>query len=137
MRERPDTADYRALFLADAPLADLRSPGEFAQGAFPGSLSLPLMTDGERAEVGTCYKRSGQQAAIELGHRLVCGQTRAERLARWADFARHHPDGYLYCFRGGLRLWWRFFGSRLAGRAQQHRHGQCDYRASVFHRLSG
>ena len=103
MPERPDTADYRALFLSDAPMADLRSPGEFAQGAFPGASSLPLMTDQERAEVGTCYKRSGQQAAIELGHRLICGQTRAERLARWADFARTHPDGYLYCFRGGLR----------------------------------
>lgn len=103
MPERPDTADYRALFLSDAPMADLRSPGEFAQGAFPGAHSLPLMTDDERAEVGTCYKRSGQQAAIELGHRLVCGQIRAERIARWADFAQRHPDGYLYCFRGGLR----------------------------------
>lgn len=103
MPERLDTADYRALFLSNAPMVDLRSPGEFAQGAFPGAHSLPLMTDQERAEVGTCYKRSGQQAAIELGHRLVCGHTRAERLARWADFARSHPDGYLYCFRGGLR----------------------------------
>jgi tRNA 2-selenouridine synthase len=103
MPERPDTADYRALFLADAPMADLRAPGEFAHGAFPEAHSLPLMTDEERAEVGTCYKRKGQQAAIELGHRLVSGEIRAARLAQWVDFARRHPDGYLYCFRGGLR----------------------------------
>ena len=61
------------------------------------------MTDDERAQVGTCYKRRGQAAAIELGHRLVGGQLRAERLARWCEFARAHPGGYLYCWRGGLR----------------------------------
>jgi tRNA 2-selenouridine synthase len=103
MPERPDTEDYRALFLRDTPMADLRSPGEFAHGAFPSASSLPLMTDAERAEVGTCYKQNGQRAAIELGHRLVCGEVRAARLAQWVDFARRYPDGYLYCFRGGLR----------------------------------
>jgi len=103
MPERPDTADYRALFLAEAPMVDLRAPAEFAHGSFPGARSLPLMTDEERAEVGTCYKRKGQQAAIELGHRLVSGEIRAARLAQWVDFARRHSDGYLYCFRGGLR----------------------------------
>ena len=24
-------------------------------------------------------------------------------MQEWADFARRHPEGYLYCFRGGLR----------------------------------
>ena len=100
---RPDTADYRALFLSGAPMIDLRAPVEFDRGAFPGVLSLPLMDDDERHQVGTCYKQQGQQAAIELGHRLVSGDIKARRLAAWADFARAHPDGYLYCFRGGLR----------------------------------
>jgi len=100
---RPDTDDYRSLFLADAPLMDMRAPAEFAHGAFPTARSLPLMTDQERAEVGTCYKQRGQAAAIELGHRLVSGEVKARRLARWREFARDHPDGYLYCFRGGLR----------------------------------
>ena len=100
---RPDTDDYRALFLADAPMMDMRAPLEFVRGAFPCSHSLPLMTDDERARVGTCYKRRGQAAAIELGHQLVSGEVREQRLAAWCDFARAHPDGYLYCFRGGLR----------------------------------
>ncbi len=103
MTSRQDTEDYRALFLADAPMMDMRAPVEFAQGAFPSARSLPLMTDEERARVGTRYKKRGQRAAIELGLRLVSGATRAERLARWSEFARAHPDGYIYCFRGGLR----------------------------------
>jgi tRNA 2-selenouridine synthase len=103
MPNRADTADYRQLFLADAPMMDMRAPGEFAHGAFPTARSLPLMTDEERAQVGTCYKRLGQEAAITLGHQLVAGEIKARRVAGWADFARAHPDGYLYCFRGGLR----------------------------------
>ena len=103
MPGRPDTDDYRALFLAHTPMMDMRAPTEFSQGAFPASLSLPLMSDGERAQVGTCYKHKGQAAAIELGLELVSGDTKAARMDSWAAFAQQHPDGYLYCFRGGLR----------------------------------
>lgn len=103
MPVRHDTDDYRTLFLTGAPMMDMRAPLEFARGAFPSATSLPLMSDEERAQVGTCYKQRGQQAAIDLGHRLVSGATREQRLAAWREFARQHPDGYLYCFRGGLR----------------------------------
>ena len=85
------------------PLLDTRAPAEFERGAFPTACNLPLMTDDERAAVGTCYKQRGQAAAIALGHELVAGAVRAERLAAWSTFARAHPEGYLYCFRGGLR----------------------------------
>ncbi|HSC80620.1 MAG TPA: tRNA 2-selenouridine(34) synthase MnmH [Chitinolyticbacter sp.] len=100
---RDNTTDYRELFLRDVPMMDMRAPVEYSKGAFPNTVSLPLMTDSERQRVGTCYKQHGQQAAIELGHQLVCGQTKAERVEAWAAFARANPEGYLYCFRGGLR----------------------------------
>ncbi|WP_210395214.1 tRNA 2-selenouridine(34) synthase MnmH [Motiliproteus sediminis] len=100
---RPNTRDYEQLFLHDLPLMDTRAPVEFAQGAFPSAHSLPLMSDDERAQVGTCYKRHGQEAAIRLGHQLVQGETKAARLAAWKAFVAAHPEGYLYCFRGGLR----------------------------------
>lgn len=100
---REDTGDFRQLFLSGAPMMDVRAPLEFARGAFPGTVSLPLMDDEERHQVGLCYAQAGQDAAIELGHRLVSGDIKAARLAQWAAFARAHPDGYLYCFRGGLR----------------------------------
>jgi tRNA 2-selenouridine synthase len=103
MPARPDTADYRALFLNDIPMMDMRAPAEFAHGAFPCAHSLPLMTDEERARVGICYKQRGQEAAIELGHQLVAGELKAARMALWSEFARRNPGGYLYCFRGGLR----------------------------------
>lgn len=98
-----DTADYASLFLADAPMIDTRAPAEFARGSFPTAQSLPLMTDDERARVGTCYKQRGQQAAIELGHQLVCGDIKQQRIDAWLDFARQNARGYLYCWRGGLR----------------------------------
>lgn len=98
-----DITDYRDIFLHDRPMMDTRAPIEFAKGAFPGVVNLPLMTDIERQRVGTCYKQQGQQAAIVLGHQLVGGETKAQRIQAWAEFAQAHPDGLLYCFRGGLR----------------------------------
>ncbi|MBA4501795.1 tRNA 2-selenouridine(34) synthase MnmH [Marinobacterium marinum] len=97
------SADYRQIFLSGAPLIDTRAPVEFAKGAFPASHNLPLMTDAERHKVGTCYKQHGQEAAIKLGHRLVDGEIKTRRVQAWVDFVQAHPEGYLYCFRGGLR----------------------------------
>jgi len=103
MAGREDARDLRALFLSDVPLIDVRAPVEFAKGAFPLASNLPLMNDLERQRVGTRYKQQGQQAALELGHQLVCGAVKEERIQAWAAFAQAHPEGYLYCFRGGLR----------------------------------
>lgn len=97
------TTDYRRLFLQDVPLCDVRAPVEYSKGAFPCAHNLPLMNDIERQKVGTCYKQKGQQAAIQLGHQLVTGRVREQRMAAWIDFVRNNPQGYLYCFRGGLR----------------------------------
>ena len=99
----PFLEDYAALFLQQRPLIDLRAPIEFAEGAFPRAINLPLMSDEERAAVGTCYKQQGQQAAIALGHQLVSGENREQRLQAWLTQIRQHPDSVLYCFRGGLR----------------------------------
>lgn len=100
---RADTDNYRELFLRDTPLIDTRAPVEFERGAFPGAVNLPLLDDEERAQVGTCYKHHGQRAALRLGHELVHGGVRDQRVEAWRAFARRHPDGYLYCFRGGMR----------------------------------
>jgi len=75
-----DGTDYRAILASDTPLIDVRAPIEFAQGAMPAALNLPLMNDDERAAVGTCYKRQGPEAALALGHSLVNGETREARI---------------------------------------------------------
>ena len=95
--------DLHELFLNDTPLLDVRAPVEFAKGAFPTSVNSPLMTDEERHLIGIRYKEAGQQRAIELGAELVTPELRTERIAQWKRFAENHPDGALYCFRGGLR----------------------------------
>jgi len=103
MSVRPDTEDFASVLLSGVPLLDVRAPVEFSQGAFPASVNLPLMNDEERHRVGLQYKLAGQDEAIVLGHALVSGAVKAERVAQWVQFAKDHPDGYLYCFRGGLR----------------------------------
>ena len=95
--------DYRAILTAQLPLIDLRAPIEFAKGAFAQSVNLPLMSDAERAAVGTCYKQQGQQAAIVLGHQLVSGEVKQTRMAAWLAFVAANPHGALYCARGGMR----------------------------------
>ncbi len=101
--ELPEIDDYARLFLEERPLLDVRAPVEFAAGAFPRATNLPLLTDEERHLIGIRYKEGGQEAAVELGRELVDGVPRAERTARWAEFVRAHPEGVLYCFRGGMR----------------------------------
>lgn len=100
---RSNTHLYAHLLRNDIPLIDVRAPVEFAQGALPAALNLPLMSDEERAAVGTCYKQRGQQAAVELGHSLVKGEIREARLQKWLAHCEQHPDGYLCCARGGMR----------------------------------
>lgn len=95
--------NFRQIIKQKTPLLDLRAPIEFNKGAFTQSVNLPLMLDDERAKVGLCYKQHGQDAAITLGNQLVGGAVRESRLASWQNFARENPQGYLYCFRGGLR----------------------------------
>lgn len=99
----PEVSDYRRLFLEDVPLLDVRAPVEFLQGAFPHTENHPLINDAEREEIGTLYKHLGQDAAVDRGHELVHGQTKAQRVAKWHQFAQQHPNGVLYCFRGGMR----------------------------------
>jgi tRNA 2-selenouridine synthase len=100
---RANADSFRELFLSDTPLLDVRAPVEFNRGAFPCAVNLPLMDDRERELVGLRYKQAGQEAAIVLGEQLVSGDIKERRIQAWADFARAHPQGYLYCFRGGLR----------------------------------
>ena len=95
--------DLQALLATDTPLIDTRAPSEFVRGRLPTAVNLPLMTDAEREQVGTCYKLRGQKAAIELGHQLGRGSLKAECMEAWTRFASAHPTGALYCFLGGIR----------------------------------
>lgn len=101
--EFPQIDNFQALFLNQTPLLDVRAPVEFIQGSFPFAENYPLINNQEREDIGRCYKNLGQDEAIELGHQLVQGDTKADRIKQWQDFFSQHPEGVLYCFRGGMR----------------------------------
>jgi tRNA 2-selenouridine synthase len=101
--EWPTTSDFERIVLDDLSLIDVRAPVEFENGAFPTAVNLPLMNNRERHLVGICYKQEGHDEAVRLGHELVSGRVRQERIAAWAEQFRRRPDTVLYCFRGGER----------------------------------
>ena len=85
-----DTDDYRQLFIEELPLLDTRAPVEFKKGGFPNSINLPLMSDSEREQVGTCYKQNGKQAAIELGQ--CFGKRGSKRMSEIETLVRVCPE---------------------------------------------
>jgi tRNA 2-selenouridine synthase len=83
-------------------LLDVRSEGEFATAAIPGSVNGPILRNMERHHVGLCYRQRGQAAAIELGYQLV-GPVREARVQEWLRLIRPDVPLIVCCWRGGLR----------------------------------
>ena len=100
---RINTEDFLNIFLNDIPMMDVRAAIEVNKGAFPMSVNHPLLDDEQRHEIGIRYKQAGEQEAIALGLKLFTPDIKAERMASWQAFCESNPEGYLFCFRGGLR----------------------------------
>jgi tRNA 2-selenouridine synthase len=103
MPDLPLSDDFKSIVLNRTPLIDVRAPVEFANGAFPDAVNLPLMNDEERHLIGIRYKEEGNAAAVKLGHELVSGEIKEARIRAWSDLMASKPDAMLYCFRGGQR----------------------------------
>ncbi len=84
-------------------MIDVRAPVEFTKGAFPSAKNIPILDDQQRELIGTRYQTDGQDAAIALGEQLASEAIRQQRVNEWQAFTETHPEGVLYCFRGGLR----------------------------------
>ena len=95
--------ELHKLLIEDTPFLDVRAEVEYLQGTLPTSVNLPILNDQERHEVGICYKQQGSAAATKLGHQLVSGDTRDQRIANWSEFLTVQPNAHLYCWRGGQR----------------------------------
>jgi tRNA 2-selenouridine synthase len=86
---------------ASIPVADVRTPAEFAQGHITGAHNIPLFTNEERVQVGTTYKQQGREPAILLGFDLTG--------SKWSGFIKQAleiaPDKKIgiHCWRGGMR----------------------------------
>jgi tRNA 2-selenouridine synthase len=81
---------------------DVRSPSEFALDHIPGAVNLPVLDDGERAEVGTIHAQDSGFAAKRYGASIV-----ARNIARILEtHCRDKPREWaplVYCWRGGKR----------------------------------
>jgi tRNA 2-selenouridine synthase len=97
------TNDFHNIVINNIPLIDVRAPIEFEKGAFPNSVNLPIMDDLERHQIGLKYKESGNEKATELGYKLVSGQNKEDKITKWLEFIKLHPNAIIYCFRGGQR----------------------------------
>lgn len=84
------------------PLLDARSPLEFAKGHIPGAINLPVLSDEERAIVGTAHARSGRDAAVHVALELI-GPQLAARLERARHLTRNRREVLVHCWRGGMR----------------------------------
>ena len=83
-------------------IIDVRSPSEFAEDHVPGAVNLPVLSDAERALVGTMYVQDDPFRARRLGAALV---SRNIALHLEGPLAGRGPGWrpLVYCWRGGQR----------------------------------
>ncbi len=96
-----ETADPARLADFDA-IIDVRTPSEFALDHAPDAINLPVLSDAERAEVGTIYVQESRFKARRVGAAYVARNVAQHLEEALAD----KPGGFhplIYCWRGGMR----------------------------------
>jgi tRNA 2-selenouridine synthase len=93
-----DTAGLAAF---DAVI-DVRSPGEFAHDHAPGAVNLPVLSNAERAQVGTIYVQESHFRARRLGAALIARNVATHLETAMADWSGSFRP-LVYCWRGGQR----------------------------------
>jgi len=93
--------EFLALRAEGFPVIDARSEKEFAIGHIEGASNLPLLDDENRVIVGTAYKVSGREIAVQKGFELA-GPQFGEIFKKGRKLA-HQKKILVYCWRGGLR----------------------------------
>jgi tRNA 2-selenouridine synthase len=81
---------------------DVRAPSEFAEDHVPGAVNLPVLSDAERAQVGTIYTRQSAFLARKVGAALVAANAARHLQGPLADMQGDWQP-LVYCWRGGQR----------------------------------
>jgi tRNA 2-selenouridine synthase len=83
-------------------IIDVRSPAEFADDHVPGAINLPVLSNEERAQVGTIYVQESRFKARRIGAAIIARNVAAHLEDALAD----KPGSFaplVYCWRGGQR----------------------------------
>lgn len=94
----------RNLHVQEGQIVDVRSESEYARDGIPTALSLPILDDQERHEVGLLYKRHNHTMALRYALYLAQKKEAAYvEKARALFSASSAAALILYCWRGGGR----------------------------------
>jgi tRNA 2-selenouridine synthase len=81
---------------------DVRSPAEYAEDHLPGAVSMAVLDDTERAQVGTIYKQQSPFLARKVGAALVARNAAAHIETKLMEMGGGWRP-LVYCWRGGQR----------------------------------
>ena len=110
---------------------DVRSPAEFAEDHVPGAINLPVLSNEERARVGTIYVQQSPFLARKIGASMVF-RNAAEHIE---NSLRQYEGGWrplVYCWRGGQRSGsFTYLLQQIGWRAEVIKGGYQSYRRLV------
>jgi len=114
---------------------DVRSPSEFSEDHVPGAINLPVLSDEERARVGTIYVQDSPFLARKIGAALVARNAAAHIEGPLSG----HEGGWrplVYCWRGGQRSGsFTSILTQIGWRAETLTGGYQSYRRLVVEKL--
>ena len=108
MSEKPTNSNYLLTDFRNltSPIVDVRSPIEFSQGHWPGSINIPLFSNKERELIGKSYKKESRLKAIFNGLKITLPNTSKllEIILQTTIKERGVKKSLrIYCWRGGMR----------------------------------
>lgn len=119
----------------DTIFIDVRSPIEYKNGTIEGAVNIPILTEEERALVGTAYKQISVEEARRLGIKFVS----PKMLSIYDEIVKLKEDNKnltVFCARGGYRS--TFFANAFTSigvKITKLQGGYKQYRKVVLKRL--
>ncbi|AKM29203.1 tRNA 2-selenouridine(34) synthase MnmH [Pandoraea faecigallinarum] len=112
-------------------IIDVRTPAEFADDHIPGATNAPVLSNEERAIIGTMYKQVSPFDASREGAAMVARNIARHLETVFAERPRNWRP-LVYCWRGGMRSASMTLMMNMIGwRARQLEGGYKTYRTDV------
>ena len=99
---RISATDAIAQLAGFSAVIDARSESEHAEDRLPGAVNWPVLSDAQRADIGTQYKQASPFDARKRGAVMAARNIASHIETRAADLPRSWKP-LVYCWRGGQR----------------------------------